>query len=148
MYCPKCDSELEAEVMGGDFARGPSSPFRSGPDRDLLDPRIREIDRCPSCGGVWLDRGEMTQGLKEAAEIDGEYVAKQGNGLSVVVLGLSGVHCLRCRDEMHTVQSATVPKVEYEKCPRCHGIWFDKGELERFARVGMPQRALLIGEFT
>lgn len=36
MQCPRCGDELEAHHRGG-----------------------VEIDVCPRCGGVWLDRGEM-----------------------------------------------------------------------------------------
>lgn len=45
MDCPRCGEDLEARHQGG-----------------------VEIDVCPRCGGVWLDRGEMDKLLYEDDE--------------------------------------------------------------------------------
>jgi len=145
--CPKCGGELEADVVGGEIRRAPSSPFRSGPDHDLLDPRIREVDRCPSCGGVWLDRGEMARGLREAAAVDPQADYATPKSSPEVVADQTGFRCPRCAAEMQTIRSGAVPEVIYDLCPGCRGVWFDRGELARFARAGAPERALLLGEF-
>lgn len=147
MNCPKCDGVLEAELLGGETKRVPSSPFRSGPNHDLLDSRIREVDRCPSCGGIWLDRGEMAKGLQEAALVEPPLRLMPSDNKAALLVQPAGVGCARCAHEMQTLQSAAVPEVHYEMCPRCHGVWFDKGELAKFARAGAAQRALLIDEF-
>lgn len=145
MKCPNCNGELEAAVLGGEIK--PVAPFRSGLDDDPFDSNIREINRCPSCGGTWFDRGEMSRGLEDASSIGPRLDPPGCDSKPVVVSRRSGLHCLRCALEMQTIRSAVVPQVQYEMCPRCFGVWFDRGEIAKFARADLPQRALLIREF-
>ncbi|WNG37073.1 hypothetical protein F0U61_27895 [Archangium violaceum] len=39
-------------------------------------------------------------------------------------------HCPLCENE--PLRPLRVSDVEVDTCPRCHGLWFDRGELERF----------------
>ena len=50
MKCPKCGQELE--------------PFSPKDAKELI------VDRCPSCEGFWLDKGELEQMQKVADKAD------------------------------------------------------------------------------
>ena len=50
--CPKCDTKLE--------------PLNPKDLKELI------IDRCPSCQGFWLDKGELDQMKDVAAKVDSE----------------------------------------------------------------------------
>lgn len=45
MKCPNCDAELKMSERGG-----------------------VEIDYCPSCRGIWLDKGELDKIIERSAE--------------------------------------------------------------------------------
>jgi Zn-finger nucleic acid-binding protein len=69
-----------------------------------------EVDLCPKCGGLWLDRGEITRAAKlpetELGRLRGLLTGAKGP--PPVLLG--SVH------------------VDY--CNKCHGIFLDRGELQ------------------
>jgi len=63
-----------------------------------------EVDLCPSCGGLWLDHGEIERlGRGQTVEMEKLRVA-----LKEVVLG----------------------PVHVDYCAKCHGVFLDKGELD------------------
>lgn len=84
-----------------------------------------EIDYCPSCGGIWLDAGELEALLEDSA------AGRLLEATSMLTQGKSGPRrCPICRKRMH---AATIPgpsTVELDCCPRGDGLWFDRGELE------------------
>ena len=87
-----------------------------------------EVDLCPSCGGLWLDRGEVTRAARlPAAEIE---------RLKVLLTRADGptpppaprlLPCPACEGSLTEVVLGSV-HVDY--CPACHGIFLDRGELE------------------
>ena len=82
-----------------------------------------EVDVCPTCGGVWFDKGEIADLCrdKEIERMIVEYAS-----------GDSRIECPRCGAEM---ASRPMSEVTLDVCPKCHGVWFDRGELEAAARV-------------
>jgi Zn-finger nucleic acid-binding protein len=89
-----------------------------------------EIDFCSLCGGVWLDEGELE--LLISPE-NSNYAAASGiiSDLKKSVSGGGTRKCPVCRKKMVPVELSTKPSVEIDRCPRNHGLWFDKGELEQ-----------------
>ncbi|HUJ63295.1 MAG TPA: zf-TFIIB domain-containing protein [Kofleriaceae bacterium] len=99
MKCPACATEMVAVTI-----------------------RTVEIDRCPGCGGVVLDKGEheTIEELGLAHVIEGGVVA-------------TGQHrdtparCHACAREMIALRGAG--DVEYDWCDGCERLFFDRGEL-------------------
>jgi Zn-finger nucleic acid-binding protein len=88
-----------------------------------------EVDLCPKCGGLWLDKGEIT---RLAAMPDAELT-----DLRTLLVGKAGpppvptetaVPCPACPGMLKEVVLGPV-KVEY--CGQCHGIFLDRGELDQ-----------------
>lgn len=80
------------------------------------------LDICPSCGGVWADGGEFSA-LTGRAPSDGAPLS----GFRLQKL------CTRCRLPLLPFM---LDGVELENCPKCGGVWFDAGELDRFGEFG------------
>ncbi len=83
-----------------------------------------EIDRCLKCGGTWLDDGEVDQLARLAGGAPDPLqaaIAAAGDGKP------GDRRCVRCSGKMKIV---TVQNVELDRCPRGHGLWFDKSEME------------------
>lgn len=94
-----------------------------------------EIDHCPACGGTWLDSGELEQiAALSAAPADagpgrlGEALRRAGDG------GKSRRRCPRCRRRLRLIRLGEAPPVTLDRCPRGHGLWLDRGEMERVIR--------------
>jgi Zn-finger nucleic acid-binding protein len=90
-----------------------------------------EVDRCPSCGGIWFDTGEAEslKQFKSATEIDtGDAPA----GLEYD--GIENVDCPRGHGQMKTVVNPGLLHIYFEACSTCHGAWFDAGEFTDYAK--------------
>jgi len=86
-----------------------------------------EIDRCFSCGGTWLDRGEM--------ELIGQRAGLEEGRVTQVLDGASqgtptDRRCPRCgKALLELALDCGEEKLTLDRCPRRHGIWFDRGEI-------------------
>ena len=87
-----------------------------------------EIDRCPACGGIVLDKGESdaieTLGLSDV--IEGGVSAEPAPGERT-----TAARCHECNRDMIALCGAG--DVEYDWCEGCERLFFDRGELTAFA---------------
>jgi len=84
--------------------------------------RIVEIERCPACGGVALDKGETDAiaDLKLAHVIEGGEVATAQHRQT-------RARCYECDRDMISLRG--IGDVEYDWCDKCERMFFDRGEL-------------------
>ncbi|HTR50109.1 MAG TPA: zf-TFIIB domain-containing protein [Kofleriaceae bacterium] len=90
--------------------------------------RIVEIDRCPACGGIALDKGE-TEAIEE---LKLQHVIEGG----VVATGQhrqTQAHCYECSRDMIALRGAG--DIEYDWCDGCERLFFDRGELTALGSV-------------
>ncbi len=82
-----------------------------------------EIDHCHSCGGIWLDAGELELLLGDQPKtID----------LFPVTSREQHHRCPVCRKKMEKVRISDVEASPLlDRCTIGHGIWFDAGELHK-----------------
>lgn len=125
MTCPKCSGQkLEPVVVDG-----------------------TEVDRCRVCGGVWFDKGELGQTLRQATRMLGPLVAEGSaptppRGPAAALANdpdrVRGA-CPRDKRRLLPIQSARCPDLTVDECATCGGIWLDGGELAslRVARPGV-----------
>ncbi len=101
-----------------------------------------EIDFCHSCGGIWLDEGELELLLAGTVERD--------SLLSSFEIDVTGeekkVKCPLCRERMEKMFCGIDEnKIRIDKCKKNEGYWFNKGELEsiiKLASCGKESRIL------
>ena len=105
MVCPSCKVEMEQRKYEG-----------------------VTVDRCSQCEGVWLDYGELRliATIRERKfteeELDAAMKADSRRTEESPVL------CPKCDRPMEKRESYDTV---VDMCPQRHGIWLDKGELER-----------------
>lgn len=94
------------------------------------------IDRCPTCQGTWLDKGELetiietrdkTFSTKMIVKLKvlSEWKVAGGESSSV------DRHCPRCDKVMKTLNYAQLPGLQIERCQASCGVWLDRNELEK-----------------
>lgn len=108
MNCPRCNTDLVKET--------------------IKDINVQfEIDKCPSCDGVWFDEGELAKidRVVEPIFLEIRHIPTQGEQLQ-------GLYCPACYDHplMEKAEHPRDNKVIIDFCDSCKGIWLDKGELE------------------
>jgi Zn-finger nucleic acid-binding protein len=87
-----------------------------------------EIDHCVDCGGIWLDAGELEL-LVNNAETAKQIINSFEVQKNVTEKFIDCPICDR-RMEKILVGQDRQPLV-IDRCRKGHGLWFDKGELEK-----------------
>ena len=84
-----------------------------------------EIDRCPSCGGIVLDKGEseVIDSLGLAHVIEGGVERAHEHRTTTA-------RCYECERDMIALRGAG--DIEYDWCDGCERLFFDRGELTAF----------------
>jgi uncharacterized protein len=87
-----------------------------------------EVDLCPRCGGLWLDRGEIARAAKlPAQELAHLRSLLTGQPGPPPIPTESVAPCPVCPGSLAEVMLGNV-HVDY--CNKCQGIFLDRGELE------------------
>ena len=85
-----------------------------------------EVDLCPSCGGLWLDKGEIERlGKTSSTEVDGLREALTGGAQAGV--SETPTSCPACPGKLREVR---VGRVIVDVCGKCGGLFLDRGELD------------------
>jgi Zn-finger nucleic acid-binding protein len=112
MDCPKCHEPLESVSVGG-----------------------VQVQRCSRCAGTWYDKGELRV-LKDK-ESHGDYrwidFALWKDADKFRARTQQRYSCPRDGQPMTTVHYGE-SSIAVDICPRCEGIWLDKGEYEEIVR--------------
>ena len=93
-----------------------------------------DVDVCDGCGGIWLDGGELEEILKrrEKKFSKSEIAAAKPTGKPSSEEELvPQLRCPLCDDLMERHDFSYTSGVVIDRCARGHGIWLDKGELEK-----------------
>ncbi len=98
MRCPRDDTELNVEHHRG-----------------------IEVDRCPTCEGIWLDYHELAD-LEHEAMPD-----ERLRGTLVYSPRPSGINCPQCNEALTEFQYRA-RRLEIDMCDKGHGFWLDHGE--------------------
>jgi Zn-finger nucleic acid-binding protein len=97
------------------------------------------VDVCPSCRGMWLDKGELEQiqatverdhSEKLAAIPKRPHAAAQARQSEQPTLS-----CPRCGHPMQRKEHPSCSHVLIDVCARCEGIWLDEGEIEELEQA-------------
>jgi hypothetical protein len=91
-----------------------------------------EIDYCSQCNGIWLDTGEMELLLESPEKRDLLLVSFRVDPLS----SEKKLRCPICRKKMQKALAGLESSVLIDKCPKGHGLWFDRGELQQIVEQG------------
>ena len=116
MDCPKCEnSELTSQIVA----------------------RI-EVDRCPSCHGIWLDANE----LEKLIDADPKTLLKEDRKFAACSDDTSQpLKCPRCEGaQLIKLNSLMRPGTILDSCTICYGTWLDAGELTRLAGTDLAGR--------
>lgn len=109
MNCPSC---ARSELIHVDLG-----------ERDFIG-----VDRCPSCNGCWLDVHELNR-------LHSDVWSSVEDLRLTTAEALSGVICPKCSVQMVTLNPDDHSELAVERCPSCHGLWLDSGELSALHEI-------------
>jgi Zn-finger nucleic acid-binding protein len=107
-------------------------------DQAELTPQIYEanveVDFCPSCQGMWLDKGEL-ETIQETIENDySDTLYDIGSAARAYEMArqkaLPNITCPSCQAPLIPKQYGYCSQILIDVCPQCEGVWLDKGEIQ------------------
>lgn len=113
MNCPHCHAALKTKTYEADVT----------------------VDACPQCGGLWLERGELMQ-IAETVQRDYSHLLVERDVTVDDSFELArqkarpDIRCPKCSGEMTKQECRYGSLVMADVCPRCRGMWLDRGELQ------------------
>lgn len=104
-----------------------------------------DIDACPDCLGIWLDRGELDELKGKLQDLIPPNQATYGERAQEIFDGLDRgalerARCPKCKQKLVADRS---DGVHVERCTGCKGTWLDSGDLTRVLGVSrkIPRKA-------
>jgi Zn-finger nucleic acid-binding protein len=95
-----------------------------------------EVDRCLSCGGLWLDVMERDKLLEAgAAALVDTVMPRQANAPKDRT-----TKCPRDRSSLIHMVARPQSHISYESCTVCGGVFFDAGELKDLSEFTLRER--------
>ncbi|WP_304041287.1 zf-TFIIB domain-containing protein [Ignavibacterium album] len=92
----------------------------------ILELNRVEIDYCPVCSGIWLDEGELELLYSiDNTESELKKLFRESSDSKE-----KSFKCPVCRKKMIKIRFNNTELI-IDKCPVNHGLWFNKGELEK-----------------
>lgn len=120
-------------------------------ERKTYEAKI-EIDACGTCGGMWLDQGEL-EAIQSSREHDYRKAleARRDTVAAGVAearqLASAPLACVECKQPLDKREYGLGSQVVIDTCPDGCGMWLDKGEiqqLEKFFERSQKEGADLI----
>ncbi len=95
---------------------------------DRVTVQNTEVDRCPSCGSVWLDLGELGTLVSAPAEEVGELIREGGQSDAPPLHAAIQLDCPACKGSLQTIEFGGV---RVDRCDSCRGTLFERDGLEK-----------------
>ena len=142
VLCPYCGSRQDVDLRGWAHLRGScrevelSCPDGHGPLEEVMvgAPDAVAVSRCPTCLGLFLDRGTLLDLLDRAVgttwEIDRQLLEELSANPRHGPSELRYRPCPSCGEMMNRRLFGSRSGVIVDRC-RDHGTWLDPGELRQ-----------------
>ncbi len=103
-----------------------------------------ELDQCQKCGGIWCDKWELFPIQPDEAArlepVDGDLLRSPSQSTNQTL------YCPRCTARLARLKDPFLnPDIQLQRCPKCDGIWLNRGQLTRYKKHQKKTRAAKMG---
>lgn len=98
---------------------------------DLIKYEGVPIHNCGTCGGHWLSGAKLNVILAKRDIAMPNAVQAKMIALADASNSVLELWCLTCGTAMLKGQFKHWPDIQLDCCPKCRGVWLDRGELEK-----------------
>ncbi len=123
-HCPFCGGSVLVPPINNE----PACP-RCSADLEIHSNDGMEVDICPACGGIWLDKGDFRMATAES-NVYRDFKLTEEYSRPSISNDFSYINCVRCNKLMLRENFKRISGVMIDRCGR-HGVWLDAGELEK-----------------
>jgi len=98
---------------------------------ETISERDREVEMCPTCGGLWCEASELARLVGTADDLPPTE--------NLRVDGMRTV-CPACDEIMNRRFYSQLRRVMVDRCPKCLGTWLDENELSDIVKIAHDLR--------
>lgn len=98
-----------------------------------------QVDRCPVCGGIWMDAGELERIVAQGEHGRDDLTRLDHPGTTIEEADHEAC-CPRDGAPLVPRVDPEHPGVEFDVCGACRGVFFDAGELSEMTRPRLRER--------
>jgi len=95
------------------------------------------VDYCPTCNGIWFDKGEIQQISDGVEKFD--FPEPNVADLKLAITSEKQFICPVCCSKMTKYTDKTGHTI-FDSCPKGHGYWFEDREFEQYVRDNMLRK--------
>jgi len=89
------------------------------------------VHNCGSCGGSWVTGAKLSRIVTQREIEMPEAVQEKMIEIANEANSTEPLYCMGCGKRMVKEQFRHWSDIELDRCPKCNGIWLDRGELEK-----------------
>ena len=93
---------------------------------DRVDLDGRKVDRCPSCNGIYLEKGQLESVVHIVKLLQSVRLAEDDID---TVPDEEKHRRLRCPQDRKKMKKVSVAGLTVDVCDTCGGVWLDDGEI-------------------
>ena len=125
IICPECGNSLKEVYAEANYGR------------------VRLLDQCERCGGIWFDCWELYH-LKDAEAKRLDIVNQNSLLTENPTIQGSGL-CPKCSNmSLMEFPDPNLPAdSKIDRCPKCNGLWLNRGELKKYKEDKIKKRSRL-----
>lgn len=144
VHCPKCNHQQPARLVrclycGESLSASSTASARTCPVCKRAMAAVPAgwvlIDRCDGCQGEYYDTGELER-VKTIGDADAKWIRESTLDRKPAMIEAERA-CPGCSTRMESVLAAY--EVTIDVCPKCRGVWCDKGEADRLRTLAMSR---------
>ncbi len=99
------------------------------------------LDRCTTCGGIWLDSGELDKLTQHDPEVRAEATKTDSTtARRARTSSAAPRHCPRDSTILVPTEHKQQLHILIDRCTSCHGIFLDAGELKDLSEFTLKER--------
>lgn len=118
-----------------DFSEGLSTCPACGGEFEPVPVGLHRVERCGTCGGLWLDE----RSLEQILSIDHRVLTQRNDASHLDTRQSKKSKCPRCGGTLIKITNLRA-NVATDSCSVCYGIFLDSGELDAFDHPGLTVR--------
>lgn len=90
-----------------------------------------QIDECPTCRGIWFDKGELEE-IKDEADPDLRFLdIGIWSRKALFNIRKETLSCPRCRNLSMRAINFQEPDIDVTFCPACEGVWLNADDFRK-----------------
>ena len=89
------------------------------------------VHNCGTCGGYWITDAKLATILARREVVMPEPVKQKMLEIAAESNSTDKLYCMTCGRQMVKEQFRHWGDIQLDRCPKCDGLWLDRGELEK-----------------